>query len=56
MQTLANRLTWTRDRSSGDVTVVLDGRELVSGPEVAVRLALFRRGGLADIVTEPKGD
>jgi len=48
-----SRLTFERDRATARFTAYWDGRELVSGQETAVRLLLFRRGGLLDTLTAP---
>ncbi len=54
MQSLSSRLLWERDQQSGQTTVYLDGQFLAAGPETALRLALYRQQGLADIITQPK--
>ncbi len=54
MQSLASRLTWELDRSSGLSTVYVDGQFLATGPDIPLRLALYGRGGLADTLTDPQ--
>lgn len=51
--TVHARLSFERDRATARFTAYWDGREIVSGEETAVRLLLFRRGGLLDQLTAP---
>lgn len=52
--TITSRLVWEHDQQSGQTTVYLDGQFLAAGPEIALRLALYRTNGLADLITQPK--
>lgn len=47
--------TFALDKESGMLSAYYLGELVMAGPPTGVRLALFRRGGLADELTAPRG-